>query len=1013
MFVLPAFASSLVTVAELEQKLAADRGKPDAEVAQHLSDFELRERLSETNLARLESKSPGARTSQELRILADESAFLSLPSAEIPAIPSPDMATQRQIMGRVVSYVSKTIHQLPNFSATRVTTHFEETPQIQTEGHASQYLALHETGAFKATVLYRDGQEVVDTGKVNSKNSKQQAKGLRDWGEFGPILSTVFLDAARSDLRWSHWEKIATSTQAVFQYAVAPSNSHYRVNYCCVPGTEAGGDPMAPFDHIAGYHGEITVDPQRGSILRLTVEADLKPTDPVSKANIMVEYGPVEIGGQSYICASRSVASSTALSINNLNGDFDNVAIPGPPQKLLNDIAFEQYHMFRSDMRMVSGDEANQQEHPSTPSPPPTADEATKAPSVSQEPEHAEAVPPSSPSQSAPPTETPVVAPAVGPPSEPRRSVPSTDTRHSPIDQAPAFRTTSREVVVDVVVTKGNGEPVHGLARQGFEIFENGKPQPIDFFDEHTQHTRTQSAPTEMPDLPPDMQTNVPPAPPSDAVNVLLIDTLNTATQDQAYVRRQIVDFLSRMQPGTRIAIFVLGAQLRCLQGFTSDSSALLAALHDPRNGLHGEKNTFLKTSGDRANDAADLATLQAMQTSPAAIEALRSALEDAGAHDFAVRTSMTFDALVYLGHYLAGIPGRKNLIWFAGSFPLVIFPTADQFARMEQNPKLPGYVDRVKTAADLFTVSQTAVYPISVEGMMTEHIAEADFGGPGAGAGPGHVGTQTSDPMSPFNAGASERASTLIAMEQLAASSGGKAYYNSNDLNAAMRRAIDDGANYYTIGYAPAEKKMDGSFRQIEVRLAHGKFKLAYRHGYNADDASTSNAKSSVDPLSGLLQLGLPGATGVLYGVSAEPSATQPSPGETYAGQNPNLKGPVTRYAVNFVIRSQDLALKSGPQGGRRGKFLLGLKAYDRDGNAQNWEGDVESLEIKPDEFDSIRKSGIPAHLNIDIPTATEIHLVTAVYDLDSGEAGTQEIRLHLAQAPGSQSPSSAINHP
>jgi VWFA-related protein len=994
-FIAPAFASTRVTVADLEQRLAADRGKPDAEVAQHLSELELTERLSPISLARLGANSPGARTSQELRILADESAFLSLPAAEIPAIPAPDVATQRAIMGRVVSYVSKTIHQLPNFSATRVTTHFEETPQIQAEGHSSRYLALHETGAFKATVLYRDGQEVVEARKVNSKNSKQQAKGLRDWGEFGPILSTVFLDAARSDLRWSHWEKIATSREAVFQYSVPSAKSHYRVNYCCVPGAEPGSDPLSPFDRVVGYHGEIAIDPQQGSILRLTVEADLKPTDPVSRANIMVEYGPVEIGGQSYICATRSVASSTALSVSNLSGDIVDVAIPGPPQKLLNDIAFEQYHLFRSEMRIVRGEEANQQEHPSTP-PQTTTNEVTPGPAAPQEPEHAEEVLPHAPSQPAPSTEPPVVEPAAAPPSGPTPSEPATETRKdSPIDQAPAFKTTSREVVVDVVVTKGNGEPVHGLAKQDFEIFENGKHQAIDFFDEHTQSSRPQSAPIQMPDLPPGMQTNVPPALPSDAVNVLLIDTLNTATQDQTYVRRQIVEFLSKMQPGTRIAIFALGAKLRCLQGFTSDSSALLAALHDPRSGLHGEKSTFLKTSGDRANDAADLATLQAMQTSPPAIEALRAALEDAGAHDFDVRTSMTFEALIYLGHYLAGIPGRKNLIWFAGSFPLVIFPTAEQFARMEQNPKLPGYVDRVKAAADLFTASQTAIYPISAEGMMTESIGQADFAGPGAQAGPGHVGSQASDPMSPFSAGASERASTIIAMEQLAASTGGKAYYNSNDLNAAMRRAIDDGANYYTIGYAPPDQKMDGSFRQIEVKLDHGKFKLAYRHGYNADDASTSNAESSVDPLSALLELGLPGATGVLYGVSAKPSAAQPSPDETFAGQNANLKGPVTRYTVNFLIRSQDLTLNSIPQGGRGGKFLLGLKAYDHDGNALNWQGDVETLAIKPDEYDSIRKSGISAHLKIDLPTTAEIRLVTAVYDLNSGQAGTQEISL------------------
>jgi hypothetical protein len=207
-FVLPASASKSISVAELEQKLATNRGRPDVEVAQQLSEFELTERLSTTTLARLESNSPGTKTSQELKILADQSAFLSLPAAEIPQIPAPDLAEQRKMMGLVVDYVSKTIDQLPNFYATRVTTHFEETPQIQTETDAIPYRPLHETTAFDVTVLYRDGQEMVDTGKDKAQASKQQGRGLSDWGVFGPILSTVFLDAAKSNLSWSHGNRL-------------------------------------------------------------------------------------------------------------------------------------------------------------------------------------------------------------------------------------------------------------------------------------------------------------------------------------------------------------------------------------------------------------------------------------------------------------------------------------------------------------------------------------------------------------------------------------------------------------------------------------------------------------------------------------------------------------------------------------------------------------------------------------------------------------------------------------
>lgn len=133
------------------------------------------------------------------------------------------------------------------------------------------------------------------------------------------------------------------------------------------------------------------------------------------------------------------------------------------------------------------------------------------------------------------------------------------------------------------------------------------------------------------------------------------------------------------------------------------------------------------------------------------------------------------------------------------------------------------------------------------------------------------------------------------------------------------------------------------------------------------------------------------------MYGVRAELAAVQPSSGGARAGQNPNLQDPITRYTVHFFIRGQDLVLNQNSHSDRSAKFLLGLKGYDRDGKALNWEGNEETVDIKPEELDLIRKNGIPASLNIDVPTAGIIHLVTAVYDRNSGMAGTLEIQLQV----------------
>jgi len=981
---LSASASKGIAVADLERTLVADHGKPDAQIAQQLSDFVLTERLSATTVARLESLSPGPQTTQRLKLLADQSEFLPLPTAEIPPAPAPDFADQRKIMALVVNYVSKTIHELPNFYATRITTSFEETPLIQRPTYSTPYRPLHPVSASETTVLYRDGREVVETARSASNAAKPQARGLNATGVFGPILTLVFLDAAKSTLGWGHWEQGPSGARAVFRYAVPQQHSQYRATYCCIPDPDPSNPPTKPFDQIVGYHGEIAVNPLDGSIVRLTVIADLKPSDPIQRADIMVEYGPVEIGGKTYICATRSIALSSALSTARLRADpgLPAVVTTGPPQTLLNDVAFERYHMFLATTRILTADETQE---PPVPVATPTPQQiATDLPSQqpAKEPEPTPLI------AAAAPTELPASQPP--PPSNDRLAPP---THASTLDQPTVFKVTTRQVIVDVVATKSDGQVLSGLSKQDFEVKENSKPQTINFFQEHTTSSAAQTTPPEMPAMPAGTRTNVPPASPADAVNVLLIDTLNTDVSDQAVVRKLIINFLSKLPQGPRFAIFTLGSQLLCLQGFTSDSSALLATLNDPKNGLKIKKDASFQSQSDKESAAADIAALQMEQASPYGIEALQSALAEIGNQKATDRASMTYEALMYLGHYLSGIPGRKNLIWFSGSFPIVVVPTAEQMASLTRRTDHPEILARVKQTAELFTASQIAIYPISATGMAVSPIDAATTFAPGGGGG--HQGSQ--DPSS-IIASYMPGPDSGSAMEQLATSTGGKAFYNTNDLDGALKHSIDDGSHYYTIGYSPSDKNMDGSYRKIEIKSLHGRSKLAYRRGYIANDASTPASKAKVDPLAPLLRLGLPGATGILYGVRAKPTATQPSPGDAPAGQNPNLKTPTTRYTVDFTIRSQDLLLQQSPQGDWTGKLLLGLKAYDLNGNALNWSAEGETLAIPPDQLASLSTSGITAQVDIDVPTIGPFHLVTAVYDPASGTAGTLEIPLQTA---------------
>ena len=567
----------------------------------------------------------------------------------------------------------------------------------------------------------------------------------------------------------------------------------------------------------------------------------------------------------------------------------------------------------------------------------------------------------------------------------------------------PVFKTHSHAVVVDVVVTKGD-DAVTGRHKQDFQVLEDGKPVTVDFFEEHTAKTLPPSDQKSLPSMPTNVYTNMPPAPESDSVNVLLIDTLNTDRQDQSYVRQNILNFLKSMQPGVRVAVFVLGAKLRMVQGFTTDSGALREAVTDKVRGVSPEsESSVTRTAQDKADDVADKLRLARMGISPTGLEALSEMQTAINDHKADERVAMTLEALNYMARYLAGVPGRKNLIWFASSFPIAVFPSAKE---KQPNNQIRGYSAALRETADLLTISKVAVYPVGAEGMMVEHMYDpvingkgpADFDGAAVSNTVGPGSSPRGGDMTPYTNEGAARADKIMAMEQLARDTGGKAFYNTNDLNVAMQHAIENGAQYYTLAYTPTNKKMDGTYRRIEVKTTTSKYNLAYRRGYNSDDSLTAITKPDTDPLHALLMRGMPSSTQVLYGVRIVPVTPQPAPDAKSAGNNAKLTGPTTRYSVDFMVRWTDLALETSANGTHRGKIQASLLAYDRDGNAVNWTGITQGMDLKPEIFVSIQRSGVPMHLEIDLPSSAA-YLETGVYDWSSGKAGTLEVPVNNAK--------------
>jgi hypothetical protein len=219
---------------------------------------------------------------------------------------------------------------------------------------------LHFATGEHATVLYRNGQEVVEKKKKLGKRSVVRgvrARDLETRGIFGPILAYVLTAAATSPstLIWKRWERGKYGNLAVFSYRAAGTNIGPEITYCCLPE----GDGTTLYRNKADTYGEFAVNPDTGAIMRIVINADLNeerdPDAPLTRSQMVVEYGPVELGGKTYICPQRSVEISRGHSERELYEWGMVFSLYSYFETMINDVTFGGYHKFGSEARILPG----------------------------------------------------------------------------------------------------------------------------------------------------------------------------------------------------------------------------------------------------------------------------------------------------------------------------------------------------------------------------------------------------------------------------------------------------------------------------------------------------------------------------------------------------------------------------------------------------------------------------------------------------------------------------------
>ncbi len=559
------------------------------------------------------------------------------------------------------------------------------------------------------------------------------------------------------------------------------------------------------------------------------------------------------------------------------------------------------------------------------------------------------------------------------------------------------FKSRVNVVIVNVVVTDLNGNPVPGLVKDDFKVSEEGRTQKVLSFDEHKG---IPTAITKLPSLPPHVFTNFHATKTADAIDVILLDTLNTPMEDQSYVYLQVTKYLKTMQSGVPVALFTLGSQLRMVQGFTTDSSVLLSALRDKKKGGNPQPSPMLRTNiEDNADQqlVGEMKSMQAVdgsQTLQESIAALQRFQTQTKEFQNNSVVDMTLWAFQQIAQYLGGIPGRKNVIWFSHAFPLPLSP-ALQGGQAGYPPELPpNYLENLKKTSAQLTAAQVAIYPVAAEGLVA----------PNQDASALPIGTtnaqqNTENQVQSFQLESKFRNGRHATMDEIALETGGEAFYDTNGLDYQLSRIINHGAQYYTLTYTPSDENMDGRYRRIRVKLKNGGYKLAYRRGYFTEDPKKPLLTQTDDPLKPLMDPGIPNVAQILYNVKVVSLGEQPQPqAENTAKEHAEPRAPVIRYSVDFAILPTDLNFVTETDGVRKGNVEVALASYDRHGGTLSRVSKTVEMTLQPKLYAAYQQGGVQLHEEIDIPIASA-YLRTGIFDAKSNKAGTLLVPLeHMA---------------
>jgi VWFA-related protein len=524
--------------------------------------------------------------------------------------------------------------------------------------------------------------------------------------------------------------------------------------------------------------------------------------------------------------------------------------------------------------------------------------------------------------------------------------------------ETPVIKVTTRLVQVNVVVHNKKGEPVGDLTKEDFVLFDKGQEQKILFFSKESSEALPKNLPPLAPGVVSNRYTNFTSggekhlAPIPTSLTVILLDGLNTAFTDQHYAKEALIKFLNQLQPGDRVAVYTLTNGLRVLHDFTSDTESLLTALKKHRN---QDSSALSASSYDDANSGND------------DLDAFLDRSNDAIATFYqARRAQTTLEALQTIAHHLAGMPGRKNLIWLSGSFPTLVGLGPDGSLGRD----FQDFSDEMQRAMRTLNDSSIAIYPVDARGLMGTFTTMPSMSPASRGRGPARGGRAPVD----------QRAQNQIfqtqgTMREIADRTGGHAFMNTNDLTGAIHQAMDDARVTYVLAYSPSHDQWDNKFREIKIKLNRPGLDARYRKGYYAYSERPTDPKLRQAILSEAASTPL-ASTGLEIVAAVAQAPTPESP----------------RTAIRMVMDVHEVGFGRNAAGKQEATLDLLLVVFDDKGKPLHQV--VRTLRPNMDDatYGTVLKNGMAINVDSEAPEkSARVRLV--VHDVLSGLVGSVDL--------------------